>query len=358
MKTRNLAAKATALAIGISVVLVSMLVPTASNADPLAPSCTTVEGVFARGSGQAPGEGEAVRFRDQLEKRVKAPLTQNYYELGSESVAGHKYPAVPVKGSVTAIQTAADAKFSSGGAFTYGASVNAGVDELDAYIEQRLAKCPTTLFILGGYSQGAQVIGETYVERLTPTERGRVVFSALFGDPKLYLPEGVGWDAPACKGQDLSEWRRVVPDCNTDNGSLGARNPFLPASWMSTTGLWCATHDFVCGSSKFVWDTAGHGTYVSGSDIDVAVLEAVKLLQARLPEEDSDLLDVTFQLFQSGRTGLDVVFVIDSTGSMSGQIDQAKATAASLSGFVAANRGALTLDRGHGVVSVMPLPRG
>ncbi len=40
-------------------------------------------------------------------------------------------------------------------------------------------------FILGGYSQGAQVIGETYVEKLSNAERDAVVFNVLPGIPTL-----------------------------------------------------------------------------------------------------------------------------------------------------------------------------
>ena len=341
---------------GLAVLIASVVAPIPASADVSSRDCATVDAVFARGSGQTTGSsGEANRFRDQLAARVKAPLTVNYYELGSESVDGHQYPAVAVgTGSWDSVTNSSGAFFSGGGAFQYGDSVDAGVDELDAYIEKRIAKCPSTLFILGGYSQGAQVVGETYVERLNTTERGKIVFSALFGDPKLYLPEGesvLWWDAPACKGQELSEWRRIVPECDTDNGSLRARKPYLPSSWTDSSGLWCADHDYVCGSSKAVSDTSGHGTYAAASgDVDKGVKEAVERLQERLPDEDDDLLDVSFQYFQSGATGLDVVFVIDSTGSMAGQIDQAKAIAGSLSTFVAANRGrvALVEYRDHG----------
>lgn len=338
--------------LGILSVLVvlgaSILVPIAASADVTTRDCATVDAVFARGSGQAAGSsGEANRFRDQLAERIGAPVTVNYYELGTESIDGHQYPAVAVNGSWDAITNASGAYFSSGGAFTYGASVDTGVEELDAYIEKRIAKCPETLFILGGYSQGAQVIGETYIEKLTTAERGRVVFSTLFGDPRLYLPEGesvLWWDAPACKGKDFSEWRRVVPNCDTDNGSLGARKPYLPASWTSDSGLWCADHDFVCGSAKVFWDNDGHGTYAADSgDVDRGVQEAVSRLKDRLPANDGDHLDVTIHYVKSGTTGLDVAFVIDSTGSMSGQIDQAKAIATSLSTFVAANRGRVAL---------------
>lgn len=347
--SRALAHKLSIFAVGV-LALASAVVPAtpaAAAATGVEGACATVEAVFARGSGQGVGEGEAQRFFSQLSSRVASPLTVNPYELGSQNVDGFQYPAVKVDG--WEFGTGVDAKISSGGAFRYGKSVNSGVDELDRYIAKRIAKCgASTRFILGGYSQGAQVIGETYVEKLSNAERDAVVFNVLLGDPKLYLPEGerpLFGTAPACTGKyTKSEWRRDVPVCETDNGSLGARKPYLPAAFISSTGLWCADADFVCGSRKFFWDNEGHGTYKNeGAGIDKGVREGVDRLRAVVPAESADHLDVTFYPVRSGTTGLDVAFVIDSTGSMGGQIDAAKGIASALASFVQANRGRVAL---------------
>jgi hypothetical protein len=55
-----------------------------------------VESVFARGSGQGLTAGEWNRFSEQLGLRIGAPLTLNSYQLGTESIDGHQYPAVAV----------------------------------------------------------------------------------------------------------------------------------------------------------------------------------------------------------------------------------------------------------------------
>lgn len=109
-----------------------------------------------------------------------------------------------------------------------------------AYVEGQAERCADTIFILGGYSPGrpGRRLTAAHVAELSDSLRDRGVLNALFGDPKLRLPEGESrWHradgawlaefyAKACRGQELSDWRRDVPDCSTDNGSLGARKPF------------------------------------------------------------------------------------------------------------------------------------
>lgn len=312
--------------------------------------------MFARGSGQDLFANENRVFREQMESRFeKGGDSFGYYQVGSEKVDGHQYPAVPVNGSLDAVKNAAGAKFSSGQGNDYGKSVDQGVDELGSILKKRMESCPSTVFILGGYSQGAQVIGETYIEKLDATQRSRVVFNALFGDPKLYLPEGEShWHkaggelfpsyyAKACRGADLSEWRREVPNCNTDNGSLGARKPYLPASFTSTTGLWCANQDFVCGSSKNLFNNGGHGTYwADKGDIHDAVLEAARRVASARPDLASQVNTTEVKPI-SGSTGLDVVFVVDSTGSMSSYINSAKAFARDMAGRIGKQNGRVAL---------------
>ncbi|MDZ4092980.1 MAG: cutinase family protein, partial [Arthrobacter sp.] len=207
---------------------------------------------------------------------------------------------------------------------------------------KRAAACPDAHFVMGGYSQGAQVVGEAYNEKLTNGLRGRVVYQALFGDPKLWLPEGDGIVPPKCLNLPLtSDYRFDVPDCGTARGSLGARTPYLPAGFSSTTGLSCATHDFVCGSSRVFWDNKGHMNYgEDGRSIDRAVVEIAERLKPLLP---SGQVNDTVTQPGAGTSGLDVVFLIDSTGSMWSRIQATKAFAAGMADTIKANRGRVAL---------------
>ena len=285
--------------------------------------CMLATAIFARGSGQELNAKEAQTFRKQLQNRVgKDKLS--FYELGSESYGGNQYPAVDVSNVWNG--NAIGAKLSGGMGNDYGKSVNQGVAELHAYLNARHQKCPKEFFILGGYSQGAQVIGQA-LPGISSNVKDKIVFNMLFGDPKLYLPEGEGIFPPACRNENLSVYRREIANCHVDNGALGARKPFLPSEDNVKTGLWCLGHDYVCGSSKFAWDTDGHGKYAStNGPIDDGVFEAaIRLNKAiKSTQQEGPIINDKPSNNNMGTTGTDVVFVLDTTGSMYPYIDQMK----------------------------------
>lgn len=154
------------------------------DADALTRDCANVETVFARGSGQLLLQGEVRRFNDQIAARIMSPLTTNHYELGTQLIDGHQYAAVPVGiGTWQDRLNSVGAGLSGGSALWYGTSVDNGVEEMASYLNDRSAKCPSSYFVVGGFSQGAQVAGETYSEKLSDGLRNRVVYQALFGAP-------------------------------------------------------------------------------------------------------------------------------------------------------------------------------
>ena len=285
--------------------------------------CTLVTAIFARGSGQGFNAKESLTFRTQLESRVDKKQL-NFYELGSESYGGNQYPAVDVSNVWNG--NAIGAKISGGMGNTYGKSVKEGVAELRTYLDIRHRKCPNEFFILGGVSQGAQVVGQA-LPSISSGVKNKIVFNMLFGDPKLYLPEGEGIFPPACRNEKLSAYRREIANCHVDNGALGARKPFLPSEDNSKTGLWCLANDYVCGSSKFVWDVEGHGKYANNNGpIDDGAREAANRLKnaAKLASQNDPGINDKPLNNNMGTTGTDVVFVLDTTGSMMSYIDQMK----------------------------------
>lgn len=315
--------------------ILTVFLPNISNAAKIDEGCTNVEVIFARGSGGEIGDmaAEATRYFDQLKARIKVEnISYGKYELGAEVYNGQQYPAVAV--DKWSFLNGLGASLSAGNHFNYGESVKKGIGELQAYLKQRHAKCEEsgTRYILGGVSQGAQVIGQA-LSGINQDIRNDIVFVGLFGDPKLHYPEGEGWNPPACRGKDFSPWRRAASNCDLDNGSLGSRRPYLPDDMKAKTGLWCYQHDMICDPGA-IFQTSGHGEYKNeGRAIDSAAREAVERLKYRLkqdnpppqpipgqptppPPVDYDrVLDVR-RVVKEGTTGENTVFAIDVSDSM------------------------------------------
>lgn len=325
------------LSAGLSILVIaglSLVHPHTAQALLVEDVCTKAEVIFARGSGQQveQEDREAIRFFEQVSLRIApSQIVPHRYELGKEVYGGHQYPAEDVSnlGNGNSI----GAFVSAGYANDYGKSVDKGVGELYNYLTQRYNKCKSsgTLFILGGVSQGAQVIGQT-LSKFSEEVRDRIIFTGLFGDPKLYLPEGDGWwNPPACQGKNFSLYRRTIGDCHLHSGRLGARIPYLPIDMHTKTGLWCYDRDFVCGTSPAPWEP-GHEEYKNeGRAIDTAAQEAITRLKHRLEQDyipptpqpgqpmpipSYSLLDVKHS-FGQGTTGQNVVFMVDISSSMS-----------------------------------------
>ena len=169
------------------------------------------------------------------------------------------YPAI----SVAAPLNALGAKIGSGKAFAFGRSVKSGVTKLKDYYKKTAKNCPDTKWVLGGYSQGALVAAQA-VESFNAS---KVVYMGLFGDPWTYLPEGKGALPKACFGFGLSSYRVYAPNCATHKGSLGGRNPYVPAGLTGKVGLWCNKEDYVCGGSRRLTKNAGHTQYVEKNEL-------------------------------------------------------------------------------------------
>lgn len=265
-------------------------------------SCRQIEGIFARGSGQGKAtDVENNKFESAVQEILKDKgVTYHQYNLGTEKYGGSQYPHVDLTPS-----TVIGAYFSAGAGFRYGKSVDTGVLELSSYLKERMTKCKNATFILAGYSQGAQVIGDA-MPGLSQNMRDRISYIAFFGDPKLNLPESEQWtlankyredtdtdtylacrdkgshclgDHPdACYGANLSPWRHTVDNCDiTARGVLGPRTPYVSDDLKDKTHLWCIDRDIICGSNRNIaGDNSGHMShYVEDRAIPTAAKEAI-----------------------------------------------------------------------------------
>lgn len=331
----------TALVAASAVAFTVVFTPLATTTS--AASCDDIKFIFARGSGQPLSDEDYINFRKEIISELKlrkSNLKYSFYELGSSSHGGAKYPAV----ALNFFNTIA-AKISAGTAASYGKSVEQGIAELKSYISETNLGCKNTKFVLGGYSQGAQVITTT-IPDLNPD---KIVYAATFGDPKLYLPEGEGKQPDACLGKNLSPYREFAPNCYTAAGSLGAKKPYQPNNWRGKIGLWCKDKDLVCGAGIDISGGEGidpfsriisgalssHTSYPEDGIFVLAAKTIAKKLQKAIPSKVPKL--------SSSVLNRDTVILIDRTASMSPYIDSYKQEALRLAQSTIADGGRIAL---------------
>ena len=283
--------------LGIAVVLAIgiMKVPTIKNVS--AESCPDLQIVFVRGSGGIRWIDDNYQtFKTAVEEKLRlSPLNYEFIDLD--------YPAVGV--GMDNLEVTIGALASGGEAYEFGESVNAGVKNL---VEIVNGGCSTTKYVIGGYSQGAMVISKA----LAQLNANRIIYAATFGDPKIYLPEGEGVIPVACKGENLSDYRMYVPDCQAYKGLLGAYIPYEPLEFKGKLGTWCNKSDIFCSSHLSISD---HSHYMA----DGLYEDAAKVIYDKITDE--------FGIENNFTSLHDTAILIDSTGSMSSLIKQYKAEA-------------------------------
>lgn len=305
-------------------------------------TCTDVEFIFARGSGEGLSEPTYVKgdngtnyaaWRTEITNSLQgSTLEYDFYELGTKSYQGYQYPAVAVSNDFIGYINLLGAAISGGEAFNFGKSVNAGATELKLHIAEVSNQCPNTKFVLSGYSQGAMLISKS----LKDLDANKIIYAATFGDPKLYLPEGDTGSSlkprmpDACRGVNLSNYRIFVPDCYAYAGVLGALIPYQDERYIDKLGTWCNRSDIMCSSGMSVND---HISYVSDNLYRDAAQKIYQKLQKvfvdKVPASKNNLHDV--------------LFLFDATGSMQPTIDKYKAEAKKLAEKILLNNGRVAL---------------
>lgn len=174
-------------------------------------ACSPVTFVGVRGSGQnSDAEGWAEGMGDRARNILDA--TRRHLEVDSAQIAGVGV-AYPAHRADTV-----------DGALTYRQSTQAGLKALRDALWAWSVECPTTRFVLFGYSQGADIVATVWAG-LDDSIRQRVERVILFGDPH-YNPRDPSSRSPLA----------------TDDGPLGAREEIRDERVFS----WCAELDVVC----------------------------------------------------------------------------------------------------------------
>ena len=263
-----------------------------------AEGCPDLRVVFARGSGgERWGDQNYLEFKSTIESKL-ATTDLNYEFIDLD------YPAVGVGADNLGVTIGAF--FGAGDAYEFGDSVNAGVKNLVKMVNS--ASCPGTKYVLGGYSQGAMVVSKA----LGNLNADRILYAATFGDPKIYLPEGKGILPAACRGENLSDYRMYVPDCQAYKGLLGSYIPYEPEALAGKVGTWCNKRDIFCSSRLSISDHVG---YVA----DNLYEDASRVVFDKVAKH--------FGVENKISSPHDTAFLIDSTGSMGDMIENYKAEA-------------------------------
>ncbi len=210
--------------------LLTASVPSASAAPSVtAGPCPDIEVVFARGTGEPPGVGGIGQtFVDSLRSKVGGK---------SMTVYGVNYPAS-----------------------TDFLTAMSGIDDAGSHVEHMAAGCPNTKMVLGGFSQGAAVMG--------------FVTSAA-------IPDGAPSDAPKPMPPDIADHVAAVvlfgmPSEGFMN-SIGAPPIAIGPLYAPRTTQLCASGDPVCSGGG---DWAAHNSYVDDGMVEQAADFAASRLQA------------------------------------------------------------------------------
>ena len=306
----------------VLLVVLSLTLPVATVRAQTPPACADVQLIWARGTSDPENDAAGNVANEKLEDRLAdSGLSFNRFRLGfEEGFGGFDYPAAGNRFEFLLEATPIDSE-------VYSNSKDAGVAEFLAYMAARTVTCPDEVYVLGGFSQGADVLGTALFD-LPQGSRDRIAFVALFGDPRFQ--SGTSQIVlNNCYGERAS-WVRGTSECYSKGWYAPVTGPYLPDDILLTrTGSWCRDGDVACSG---IWQDAiddEHTKYHTDGDVAMAMREAAFRLELVFPEWAAEI-DSSYLQFATGNAGADLAFVIDTTGSMSGEINDVASQATEL----------------------------
>jgi Cutinase len=119
----------------------------------------------------------------------------------------------------------------------YQASEKAGVESLQFDVRQYIRNCPSKHIILAGFSQGADVVGDTFLS-LSPDEATHIAAVIMYGDPKFNPAKS---QSRVNQGNYSSTWAGI------EAPATGLRViPKKPQDWQPYVHSYCNKGDVVC----------------------------------------------------------------------------------------------------------------
>ena len=131
----------------------------------------------------------------------------------------------------------------------YNNSVQDGAEELAGYLQDQMVSCPSQLNIVGGFSQGAQVVGvamQKMHDQGLDKLLSRLGHVDMYGDPKFNGFELTTNRFNPARVHSTLPWTRGSATTN-HVGTLGPRKPYVPDILTAKTTSWCDFNDIVCG---------------------------------------------------------------------------------------------------------------
>ena len=195
-------------------------------------TCTDVAFVGARGSGEAPGLGTTLReTAHHYQNSVGSRATVDIHPV--------KYPAVSVLNADLA---------------EYDASVAEGVGNIRTQVSSLAVSCPSTRYVLAGYSQGAHAITR-FLESIDTGKQldravaERIIGIALFGSPVFAYdpPEQVN---RSLRGPVPYSFLRQGVYLALNHAGLAERSVLSRQPWVTKSHSYCIERDVVCQASS------------------------------------------------------------------------------------------------------------
>lgn len=283
-------------------------------------------------------EKESLKYFKSLGDRIRLEYpTLSYQFVSVHDFAGkyntNGYRAVPAFGSAPLYvsRNALDARLGESALINesaygdYRQSVADGAEELAGYLQDEMNRCPSQLPIVGGFSQGAHVVGEAVKllhDRGQDKLLSRLGHVDMYGDPKFNGYEQTTNRLNPLKKHVTMPWARGSAN-RILAGSLGPRKPYVPDILFNKTTSWCDALDVVCGGmgALNVFAATTHGEiyskdtgYIeqSANEIYVDVKKRLSLL-AGVADKSANSPLAYWNVIKKPKK-LDIVFVMDRTG--------------------------------------------
>lgn len=186
------------------------------------PTCKTVTFVGVRGSGE-----DAFAY-EGLGQTVQAAKDQLVAGVMDMDIIPVPYPAIPVGFDALSYSTA------------YSNSVQIGAIALTGILAEINKDCPKTQVVLVGYSQGAQVVGDT-LDSLPTALQNQIKALVLFGDPRFNPQLTV--DAGTFNTSLYGVWA-------TPGNQAGLQPRQFPSSMTSQVKSYCIAGDPICNYTE------------------------------------------------------------------------------------------------------------